>query len=183
MTKQIFTVLAASAISATMLFTSCKKEIDASFTKSFDGVNFTLDSTSHTGAISLSGVDVSTGITQLAADKGFDINKIKKVVLKSCTITINDSIGTPSITFDVLDSVQATLSGTSLSTLKVGSANPIAHNGSTSLTLSMNNVDVAPYVKADKFNFNVSGANNAAIPHKVPMTAKLNFEITATIVK
>jgi hypothetical protein len=29
----------------------------------------------------------------------------------------------------------------------------------------------------------VSGANNAAIPHKVPMTAKLNFEITATIVK
>ncbi|MFM2049054.1 MAG: hypothetical protein RI955_1602 [Bacteroidota bacterium] len=183
MTTKLFNLLAVSFLTATMFLTSCKKEIDASFTKDFDGVNFTLDSTSHVGAFSIAGTDVVTNLTQLASDKGFDISKIKKVVLKTCTLTMNDSLNTPAQTFNVLDSVYAQLSGTSLSTLKVGSANPVLHNGSTTLTLSMNNSDVAPYLKADKFNFIVGGANNAAIAHKVPMTAKLTFEITATIVK
>ncbi|MFM2224062.1 MAG: hypothetical protein RJA07_264 [Bacteroidota bacterium] len=182
MTTKFFNVLAVTILSATVFFSSCKKEIDASFTKDFDGVNFTLDSTSHVGSFSIAGTDVVTNISQLASDKGFDISKIKKVVLKTCTLTINDTTSLP-VTFNVLDSMYAQLSGTGLSTLKVGSKNPIAHTGLTSLTLDMNNTDVAAYVKASKFNFVVGGANNAAIAHKVPMTAKLSFEITATIVK
>lgn len=166
-----------------MFLTSCKKEIDASFTKDFDGVNFTLDTTSQVGAFSIAGTDVQSNLSQLASDKGFDISKIKKVVLKTCTLTMNDSLNTPAQTFNVLDSVYAQLSGTNLSTLKVGSSNPVLHNNSTTLTLSMKNSDVAPYLKADKFSFIVGGANNAAITHKVPMTAKLTFEITATITK
>jgi len=183
MTTKIFNLFAVSMLGAAMFLTSCKKEVDASFTKDFDGVNFTLDTTSKVGAFAIAGTDVVTNLTQLASEKGFDINKIKKVVLKTCTLSMNDSLNTPAQTFNVLDSVYAQLSGTSLSTLKVGSSNPVLHNGSTTLTLNMKNSDVAPYLKADKFNFIVGGANNAAISHKVPMTAKLTFEITATIIK
>ena len=183
MQSKIYTTLAVALISSVVFLSSCKKTLTISFDKSFDGMALVMDTTSHIGTFTISKANIATGISQLATDKGFDVNNIKSVVIKSCTININDTSSLPHINFDALDSIKATISSSGLSDIKVGSVNPISHNGATSLTLNLNNADVAPYIKASTFSFNVTGANNHPITHKLPLSASVTFTITASATK
>lgn len=184
MQTKIYTSLAAIALFSLVLFSSCKKTITINFDKSFDGIELAIDTTSKTGVFSISKSNIATGISQLATDKGFDINNIKSVKIKSCIVNINDtSTSFTHINFNALDSIKATLSASGLSDIKAGSMNPILKNGATSLVLNVNNADVAPYIKSSAFSCNVSGANNQPITHKLPLSATITFTIEASVTK
>ena len=169
-------------MSVIFLSTSCKKGIDATFTKDFSNVAFTIPATTQSGTINSSGVNVSTGISKYASDNGFSLSNLKSAKIKTCTLTINDTSATP-ITFDVIDYITAQVGSTGLSTVDIATKNPITHNAATTLTLDLNSTDVAPYIKADNFTYQVTGHTNAPVPHNVPMTAHITFEITASVIK
>jgi hypothetical protein len=184
MQTKIYTSLASIALFSLVIFSSCKKTVTISFDKSFDGIELAIDTTRSVGTFAITKANIATGISQLAADKGFDINNIKTVKIKSCIININDtSTMYTHINFNALDSVKATLSASGLSDVKVGSMNPILKNGATSLALNVNNADVAPYIKSSAFSCNVTGANNQPITHKLPLTATITFTIDASVTK
>lgn len=181
--KSLFTYFMLATVAVSTLFVSCKKEIDTSFSKDFGNISFTVKATTAKGYFTIQAADISTAITQMAADKGFDVNKIKSAKIKSCTISINDTVTTvPKITFDAIDSVRASLSSSGLATVDIGTVVP-AHNGSTSITLPTTSTDFVPYIKADKFSYSLWGKTNQAIPHDVPMKATMTFDITVTITK
>ncbi len=164
-------------------FVSCKKGVDATFDKDFANINFVVSKTNQAGSFTTSGSNITTGISQMASDKGFNINDIKSVKIKTCTLTIADTT-TPiagRVTFSIMDSISAQLSSTGLSTITIAK-NASSLTG-TALTMNLNSLDVTPYIKANTFSFNVIGHSNAPIPHDVPMIADVTFEITASIIK
>ena len=182
--KNNFSILKVAAIIAvafvTFATTSCKKGVDITFTQNFSSINFVVKQTTQQGSITMSGVNVNTGISQLASDKGFNINDLKSAKIKTCTLTINDTI-LPHVTFAMIDSISAQLSSTGLSTVTIAN-NAGTLSGST-LSMNLNSVDVAPYIKANTFSFQVIGHTNAPVPHDVPMNAAVTFEITASVTK
>jgi len=171
----IFLVLLASIFA----ISSCEKVLNATFTKSYTNIRFELDSTSETGNVTFAGENVNTDISNFAAQNNFNLNRIKSAKIKICNINILDSSISNPVTFGMIDYVSAKLTGVGLDTLEIGSRNITAGSNLTSITLDLMNVDVLPYIKADSFNYIISGSTNAPIPHKVPMSANLSFEIVA----
>ncbi len=185
MQSKIYTSALIAVFAVSVFFSSCKKDLTVSFDKSFPGLNLVLDTTSHTGTFTISQANINTGISAFASSNGFSVNNIKSVVIKSCTIGIADTTNpiASRITFDALDSIKATLSSTGLTDMKIGTVNPMPHTGLTSITLNLNNADVTSFIKASQFSYVVTGANNAPITHKLPMTASVTFTISASITK
>ena len=174
------TILLLVTLSAlTIGISSCEKTLSATFTKSFTNIRFELDTTSVSGNVTFAGENVNTDITNFAAQNNFNLNNIKSAKIKLCNINILDSSLVNPVTFGVIDYVSAKLTGVGLDTLEIGSRNITPGSNLTSITLDLTNVDVLPYIKADSFNYIISGSTNAPIPHKVPMSANLSFEIVA----
>ena len=95
-------------------------------------------------------------------------------------MTINDtSTIQPPITFNIIDSIFGELSGIGLNPIEVSNTSILPNSNATTLNLNLRDVDVMPYIKADSFNYIISGSTNAPIPHKLQMTATITFEIVA----
>ncbi len=185
--KSLFKIATICMIAAFAFnFVSCKKGIDATFDKDFANINFVVSKDTAKGSFTTGGANVTTGISQMASDKGFSLNNIQSVKIKTCTLTINDTtsnptISNPKVTFSMIDSISAQLSSTGLSTIAIAK-----NSGSltgTTLSMNLNSLDVTSYIKANTFSFNVVGHTNAPVPHDVPMTADVTFEITASVIQ
>ena len=167
-------------IASIFSISSCGKLLNATFTKTFSNITFEIDTTSTVGNVTFAGENINTDISNFAASNNFSLSKIKSAKLKSCTLTINDiSTIQPPITFNILDSVFGKLSGVGLNPIEVSNTSILPNSNATTLNLNVRDVDVMPYIKADSFNYIISGRTNAPIPHKVQMTASVTFEIVA----
>ena len=177
--KKIYFCVLLLLIASIFTISSCEKVLNATFTKTFSNITFEIDTTSAVGNVTFAGENINTDISNFAASNNFNLNRIKSAKIKLCNINILDSSLTNPVTFGMIDYVSAKLTGVGLDTLEIGSRNITPGSNLTSITLDLMNVDVLPYIKADSFNYIISGSTNAPIPHKVPMSANLSFEIVA----
>lgn len=161
-------ILIASLLILTLA--ACKKLISITLTKNYQSVELIIQAPQSAGTFTLT-KEIMSDLEQLASSNNFDINKIESAKLESLTVNIEDTDPTP-YTFDIVDAASATLAADGQTVLEVAT-DDATQISATEMQMDLKGVDIAPYLKSTKFNFNLALTTNTAITHNVPLKATL----------
>lgn len=170
--KNKFKLLGLVAIVATgsmLLFNSCDKLIAINLNKDYANIDFVI--TPQAGGLIVIDEEVVTDLESMASSQGFDINKIESAELKSVTLTINDTDPNP-VTTAIIQSAKASLSADNVTFTEVGNDDAV-HTSLTQIDMDMKGVDIAPYLKSNKFTLRAEIVTNAPINHNVPVNVSM----------
>ena len=171
--KKRFKFLAASALllaGTAFLLQSCDKIITLNLDKEYSNIDFMITAPQPAGTIVID-EEVVTDLATLASSQGFDINKIESAEIKSVTLTINDPNTNP-VTTAIITSVKASMFADNVQITEIAS-DDATHTSPTQIDMDLKGLDIAPYLKANKFTFRAEIVTNAAITHDVPVNVAL----------
>lgn len=158
------------AFGALFLFNSCSKIGTINLTKTYSDIEFTISAPQAAGLIETE-AEVNADLTQMAADNGFDIDKIESANIKSITLQILDTNAIP-YTFSVVDQIDASFYADGITISEVGD-DDATHTSPSQIDFDLHGIDVAKYMKASNFKVKLAMITNAAITHDVPMKATI----------
>jgi hypothetical protein len=172
MKKQITRISLGLVLATGLLFSlnACKKLLSITLDKDYQSVQLLIQAPQSAGTFTIS-KEIMSDLETLASSYNFDINKIESAKLESLTVDIEDTNPTP-YTFDIVDVATATLSADGQSVLEVAS-DDASQVSPTQMVMDLKGVDIAPYLKSNKFNVNLNLTTNTAITHDVPLKATL----------
>lgn len=173
------TTLLIALFIAAITLNSCDKKKTIKFEKTFDGIRVELPPTNSTGKQNIQAL--VTGIQKFAEEKKFNMDDITKVKPTKLTIAIKDtSTLFDRHTYDQLDYVGIFVYAINLNKMELGVIVP-PHDGSTSIEIPLNDVDIKEYVKTDSFYFYAEISNNDTITHIVPLEATMSTDIETEV--
>lgn len=162
------------AFASLFMFSGCSKISTLTLSKTYSDINFTITAPQAAGLVQFE-TDVNADLQQLAADNGFDINKIESATLNSATMTIMDTDPSP-VTYDIVDAASCSLFANGQSVMEVGT-DDATQTSPTTMDFDLKGVDVVNYLKASTFKVQMKLSTNQPITHDVPMKATLRFTI------
>ncbi len=164
-----------------IIFTSCKKgEIEKKFDLTLNGI--VLNSPAQPGSAPdtvFASQVITTGIEAKLNENGATLQNIKKIDLKSVSLSITTPSGQ---TFDGIEYLVSYINAAGLGETKVAYKSPIPQTGLTTITQDSQFSDLTEYIKQSEFNFILKGYSNTAIP-AMTLTADISFSITAMVSK
>lgn len=164
----------AALITAGSLFflNSCDKIVAINLNKDYANIDLVLTAPQAAGTIVIN-EEVMSDLEAMASSQGFDINKIESAEIKSITMTINDTDPNP-YTTAIVQSVKASLSADNTNFLEIGNDDAV-HTSATQMDLDLKGgVDIAPYIKSNKFTLRAEITTNTAITHNVPVNVAMS---------
>lgn len=171
--KKSFNLIAATSFIlafTAFLFQSCDKVLTLNLDKEYANIDFSITAPQPAGTIVID-EEVVTDLASLASSQGFDISMIESAEIKSVTMTINDPNSNP-VTTAIVSSVKASMFADNVQISEIAS-NSATHTSPTQIDLDLKGVDIAPYLKANKFTFRAEIVTNANIDHDVPVNVAL----------
>jgi hypothetical protein len=85
---------------------------------------------------------------------------------------INDTDPVP-VTTAIIQSVKAYMSADNIAVAEIASDDAV-HTSADQMDLDLKGIDIAPYLKASKFNFRAEIVTNAPITHPVPVNVSMS---------
>lgn len=164
-----------------IIFNSCKKgDVEKKFDLTLTGI--VLNSPAQPGSAPdtvFSSQVITTGIEAKLNENGATLQNIKKIDLKSLSLTITAPSGQ---TFDGIEYLVSYINAVGLGEIKVAYKAPIPQTGLTTITQDSQFSDLTEYIKQSEFNFILKGYCNTAIP-AMTLTADISFSVTAMVAK
>jgi hypothetical protein len=163
----LFAIVSSASL---FLFNSCDKLVSINVNKDYANIDYIIPAQQTAGTIIID-EEVISDLETLATSQGFDINKIESATIKSATIKINDTDPNP-VTTAIITNVKASMSADNVSVAEVATDDNV-HTSVDQIDLDLNGVDIAPYLKSNKFHFLAEITTNAPVPHPVPVNISL----------
>lgn len=166
-------------LSLLLIGSSCKKTTDPlDYSKEYENLTFTVDTTSSTGEILLGTQEVQTDVLNYLAENGFTLNNLKSVKVNSITIsTVNANQN-----LDYFKKLEVRLSNQGAGNVIFASKElPDSFTESTT-TIAPDDVDLKEFFKQGELSFSFFAQNDLPIlPEPVPMTAKISVQVVARL--
>ncbi|MSQ79483.1 MAG: hypothetical protein EXR21_07395 [Flavobacteriaceae bacterium] len=163
-----------------MMIASCNKEdLKIYFTMPASEMEFTVQPTNAVGEMIFAARNVTFNLDSVCLANSVNKDQIKSVKVKSVFFDIDPL--TPA-NFDKVDWVEGYLSADALPTTLLASKNPVSHDGSKSIALTIQDIELIEYINKPTMSFQAKGKNNAPILAAIPMKARIQFDITALLV-
>ncbi len=177
--KKIYSIALLLTLAASTIFNSCKKgDIEKKFDLTLTGI--VLNSPAQPGSspdtVFASQV-ITTGIEAKLNENGATLQNIKKIDLKSVSLTITTPAGQ---TFDGIEYLISYINAAGLGETKAAYKAPIPQTGLTTISQDNQFADLTEYIKQNEFNFILKGYSNTAIP-AMTLTADISFSVTAMV--
>jgi len=163
-------MFSALAFGSLLFFNACDKVVTLNINKDYANIDFTIPA--QAGGTIIIDEEVISDIQQLATSQGFDINKIESAEIKSVTMKINDTDPVP-VTTAIIQSVKAYMLADNIAVAEIASDDAV-HTSADQMDLDLKGIDIAPYLKASKFNFRAEIVTNAPITHPVPVNVSMS---------
>lgn len=177
MKKLIFSALSCFTLIICLTMSSCIKDTPFDFTMDLGTVTFTVDTTSTTGVKTFTAHVYTSDLEAQLNNVGASLQDLSSVKLKYCIATIL----TPGITFDIVDYGEAYISALSLPSAKIAYKAPIAHDGSTTISLDNNYAELAEYAKQSNFTIDLKGYCNTPILNPIDMKMDCALHVSGII--
>lgn len=160
-----------------VLISSCKKGL-TEFNLTYQ-TSFTVpSSTGITLPISLPTPDVTTNTSQEFKDQGTEAKLVKEVKLTSLKLTITSPSGK---TFSFLNSIHIYISADNQPEVEIGYLDNISNSVGSTITLTLRDVLLDSYVKADKFKIRSKVVTDEMITQDVSIRADMIFHVKANL--
>ena len=158
---------------------SCKKSIlDTDFDLPYQ-TSFTVPSTIGINLpVSLPSPDISTNSTQEFNNKGTRADLVKTVKLTKATLLITSPSGKK---FSFLKSLHLFLSAPVVNELEVAYIDNIPNTVGSSITLIMNDKDLAPFIKAEKISLRSQVVTDETLLQDVTIQVNVTFHVVAQL--
>ena len=177
--KKIYSFALLLTLATSTLFNSCKKgDIEKKFDLNLTGI--VLNSPAQPGSAPdtvFASQVITTGIEAKLNENGATLQNIKKIDLKSVSLTITTPSGQ---TFDGIEYLISYINAAGLGETKVAYKAPIPQTGLTTITQDSQFADLTEYIKQTEFNFILKGYSNTAVP-AMTLTADISFSVTAMV--
>jgi hypothetical protein len=176
MSKKLILV---SSILVVLCATSCKKINEA--------LTFQMGYTSKITYSPSSGInlpfdlftpDITTNAESEFSSRNTNKDLIDKITLKELKLAITSPTDQR---FDFLSSIEVYIQATGLGELKIAESLNILDNVGNTLTLTVAENDLAPYIKKDKFKLRVKTVTDKTVNRQINVDATSQFEIKAKI--
>lgn len=165
------------AIAAVTFITACDKIIELKADINGGSITFNLDPQAKGSYEDQQNITID--IQSELEKNNVDINKLKKLYLKSATFTIVDTTASP-VTFDIANSATLEIGSTvaMLPMTKLAWKDPIPNTGASIIDADVDgSVDLLPFAKAGNVQYRVYGTLNGDLDHAVDIKAELKWTI------
>jgi hypothetical protein len=164
---------------ATLLFSCSKDKLTVSFDLKQSAV-FTFPASGPLGVVNWPILPVNTDFNGTFASNNTDKDHLKSLNVKSILLSVTNPAGKP-IRF--LKSIELYISADGVSEVRLAHKNPFPTDSSTSVSLDLDNVDIAQYIKKDKFNLRASFEQRDVLLTSVDLKADMVFGAVAYLLK
>lgn len=167
------------AAATILIITSCSKEENIKFVMPAGEIEFTIQPTNAVGEMTFATSNVYFNLDSACLANSVTKDQIKSVKVRSVFFDIDPLTAA---NFDKMDKVEGYLNAVAQPTTLLASKDPVPHDGSKSLALSIQDMELLGYINNAPMTFVAKGKNNAPILQKIPMTVRIQFDLTALIV-
>jgi hypothetical protein len=159
---------------AALSFAGCKKVHLTTFNVD-NSASFTIPASTPIG---LFNIPVTTSSQSSFQQQGTDASHLQNVSLEKLSLTITNPT---TRNFDFLDKAHIYISASGQSEQEIAYLDPVAHNGSVTISLNTTGIELVNYIKQDNYSLRISTTTNQILTQDVTIRADMTFKVKAKL--